>query len=54
MILVRAVMGRRFQLSFSPLFIGSRIVTSHPEVISLAGFGDFQSPFHRVKDCNTG
>ena len=37
--------------SFSPLFIGARIVTKS-ELLPFEAVADFQSPFHRGKDCN--
>ena len=41
----------RRRLTFSPLFIGARIVTDQTESNGIER-NDFQSPFHRGKDCN--
>ena len=39
-------------MTFSPLFIGSRIVTLANGLVTQVTRTFFQSPFHRVKDCN--
>ena len=40
-----------FLTTFSPLFIGARNVTHHDHEINLMAGIDFQSPFHRGKEC---